>query len=420
MIQLAGHERLTVMTLPRGNPVPDTTIEIRNQAGNMLQGAFDDDSGPGYLSRLEAFQIPISGYYFIVVKGRYSLSSGPYYLVIRKGDCPRPGPGAPAAPKSGDIFINEVLSNIILPIDSNQDNSLTSQDDEFVEVVNFKPITYDLTGLVLRDNHELRHWIGPAHIDCGLTIAPYQSLLVFGGGTPAGDFGNAIVHTAITTALGLDDTLNSGTEYILLLDRDGYELDRMQMTSGVDGVSFSRCDVKGHDTVLHTACPSAQGNYTAGTKLNGDPFTSPQGDTCLNYYPVNINGQTFTGHRTVDFTNDYQPTALDCPSGISGSPGLYAGAPYAGEDAVYSISLNPGQKLTAIMTPNADFDGAIYILSSCSPQVTCEAANDTHPAGVFESVTYTNNDLSMKRVYIVVDAFLGVTPGSYNLTLTVE
>ena len=91
------------------------------------------------------------------------------------------------------LIINEVLydpSNQGLDGDSNGDGQYVHDDDEFIEFVNLGG-TLDISGYTISDADAIRHTF-PA----GTIIQSNGVLVLFGGGTPTGDFGGANVQVA--------------------------------------------------------------------------------------------------------------------------------------------------------------------------------------------------------------------------------
>ncbi len=108
---------------------------------------------------------------------------------------------AQGTPSPGDLVINEVLHDGSTNEDANGDGRIDADEDEFVELVNVSGSTLDVSGLTLSDlQFPVRHTF-PA----GTVLSPLCAVVVFGGGSPTGSFGGAIVQTASTGLLGLDD-----------------------------------------------------------------------------------------------------------------------------------------------------------------------------------------------------------------------
>ncbi len=99
----------------------------------------------------------------------------------------------------GQLVINEVLydpSTFIGEGDANRDGVISQQDDEFIELYNTTNRNLDISGYKIYNNENwaVRH---PNHeVPAGTILPPGGVLVVFGGGTPTGDFGGAIIQTA--------------------------------------------------------------------------------------------------------------------------------------------------------------------------------------------------------------------------------
>lgn len=108
--------------------------------------------------------------------------------------------------------INEILADPAFSLtgDANGDGAVDASQDEFIELVNNTGVAADISGWTLADSAGVRHTFPPG------TIVPKDgAIVVFGGGRPTGAFGNAIVQTASTGSLELDDindtiTLSNG------------------------------------------------------------------------------------------------------------------------------------------------------------------------------------------------------------------
>jgi len=101
------------------------------------------------------------------------------------------------------LLLTEFLADPPLGIegDANGDGERSASQDEFVEFLNISEEPIDLSGMAIYDSEALRHQIPE-----GTIISPNQLFLVFGGGTPTGDFGDAVIQKATTTRLSLNNT----------------------------------------------------------------------------------------------------------------------------------------------------------------------------------------------------------------------
>jgi len=177
-------------------------------------------------------------------------------------------------PPGFGLVINEVLydpSNIGLEGDANGDGIYDQIQDEFIELVNNTNSPKDISGftiseLVIVGNISTIQFTFPA----GTVLSAKKAALVFGGGTPTGSFGNAIVFQCSTIS-GL--SLGNSSEKIELRDKDGnlLEIFDSDVLSGNPNESYTRNpDVTG-DFVQHaTATPGVL--FSPGKKINGAPF----------------------------------------------------------------------------------------------------------------------------------------------------
>ena len=111
------------------------------------------------------------------------------------------------------LIINEVLYDPPSGIegDANGDGIREAQEDEFIEFVNLGG-TLDLSGYTVHDNAQERHVFPQG------TIIPSGGVLVlFGGGSPTGAFGNAIVQTASAGILNM----NNAGDFVTLYNTNG-------------------------------------------------------------------------------------------------------------------------------------------------------------------------------------------------------
>lgn len=176
--------------------------------------------------------------------------------------------------------------------DANGDGMVDTGDDEFVELINNTGSPVDISGWTLADNTGPRHTFPPN------TIIPDQcAIVVFGGGTPTGTFGDAIVQTAGT--LGL----NNGGDALTLNDGTTNRAAHTYGSEGGDNQSLTRDpDLTGSTFVRHSTAAGSGGLlFSPGTHVDGTPFGS-----CL---PPD-NPPTVTATNPVD-------TAIDVPVNTS-------------------------------------------------------------------------------------------------------
>ena len=107
--------------------------------------------------------------------------------------------------------------------DANNDGVRNSQDDEFVELRNHGAQALCLSGSTLGDGTSPRRHVFPI----GTKLDPGKALLVFGGGIPTGAFGGALVQTASSGLL----SLNNAGDSLILANPTGGEISRISWGS---------------------------------------------------------------------------------------------------------------------------------------------------------------------------------------------
>lgn len=207
------------------------------------------------------------------------------------------------SPSCIPLVINELLFDPPndLAGDANGDGTRDALDDEFIEFVNNSGSPLDLSGYTISDAAELRHTFPAATI-----IPPNGVIVVFGGGTPTGSFGGAIVQTASEGQLNLN---NAGDVVTIRNPNNNVAI---VFNSSSTGLSFGsnqsatrNPDITG-DFVLHTdANPSllfSPGTDNQGATLSIENFN----DLNFSFYPnPSVNGfvtiqSNFTGEKEIE------------------------------------------------------------------------------------------------------------------------
>jgi beta-lactamase superfamily II metal-dependent hydrolase len=179
------------------------------------------------------------------------------------------------------VLISEIHADPASGIsgDANGDGVRDAGDDEFIELVNTGYTDADISGWTLADGVQIRHTFPP-----GTVIPAREAVVVFGGGTPNGDFGNAaangLVFTASTGALGLN---NSG-DTVTLADDTAATV--QSVTYGSEGGSDESLvrdpDFSNAPFVQHTNATGSGGSlYSPGTRIGGQAFTVGVGSLLL-------------------------------------------------------------------------------------------------------------------------------------------
>ncbi len=184
------------------------------------------------------------------------------------GDLGTPGAANDCAPPAAQVVINEIHADPAADIsgDANGDGVRDGSEDEFLEIVNISGAELDISGWMLSDAVAVRHTF-PA----GSVLPADCALVVFGGGTPTGAFGDSLVQVASGGFLGF----NNGGDTIVI--NDGLS-DVASYTYGAEGGSDQSLtrdpDITGAEPlVLHTSAAGSGGAlFSPGTRVDGASF----------------------------------------------------------------------------------------------------------------------------------------------------
>ena len=172
------------------------------------------------------------------------------------------------------LIINEVLYDPPSGIegDANGDGTREAQEDEFIEFVNLGG-TLDLSGFTVHDNAQERH-VFPQ----GTIISSGGVLVLFGGGSPTGAFGNAIVQTASAGILNM----NNAGDFVTLYNTNGevvltFDIEPLSNNPNESYTRYPDLNLEpGDDGILfyqHAGIGEALGAYfSPGTKIDGTNF----------------------------------------------------------------------------------------------------------------------------------------------------
>lgn len=149
--------------------------------------------------------------------------------------------------------------------DANGDGTRDANGDEFIEFFNSGP-EMDMSGYSLSDASQVRH-VFPAG-----TVVPLNGVLVlFGSGSPTGNFGGAVVQTASTGSINM----NNAGDFVTLQDTSG----TIVLTFDVEPLSnnpnesYTRNPDLTGEFVQHSGIEVANGTlYSPGTMLDGSSF----------------------------------------------------------------------------------------------------------------------------------------------------
>lgn len=168
------------------------------------------------------------------------------------------------------IVINEILADPAAGLsgDANGDGIRSSNDDEFVEILNYGDSAEDLSVWKIRDGASTRHIFPVATI-----LLPYEYLVVFGGGLPS--LPGVKWQLASTGIL----SLNNGGDTVSLLNPADATTDQVIYGSeGNNDQSLVRFpEGTGTGFVLHASLPETGGAlFSPGRSIDGEPLFASQ------------------------------------------------------------------------------------------------------------------------------------------------
>ncbi|TNE66470.1 MAG: hypothetical protein EP344_02455 [Bacteroidetes bacterium] len=192
-----------------------------------------------------------------------------------------PGKKADGTNFSGNIdpgkgfLINEVLFDPPSGSagDANGDGTRSASEDEFIEFVNDSDQPVDLSGFTLFDETNLASGTPRHTFPAGTIIPPRSVYVLFGGGTPTGVFGGAMVGVTTTG----DMNLSNAGDVITIKDTQGNVFmtfdtatDGMGLDFGADQSATRSPDIDGGFILHTTANPAAA--FSPGTRADGSNF----------------------------------------------------------------------------------------------------------------------------------------------------
>ena len=183
-----------------------------------------------------------------------------------------------ATATAGDLVFNEVLSDGLVDGDPNQDGSLESEEDEFVEIANASDVTVDLSGVTfLEENFAYlpRHTFAE-----GTILRAGEAIVVFGGGDVS-----TLTGTNVTFVVAENEDpglqyglcmLDSG-ETIQLVGADGVAITTFTYgdatTPAINDASYVLDpEVWGTAWTHHYYAADSIGYYSPGTLVDGSAF----------------------------------------------------------------------------------------------------------------------------------------------------
>jgi len=163
--------------------------------------------------------------------------------------------------------------------DANGDGVRDATDDEFIELVNTTYDAIDLSGWTLADGVGVRHTFA-----AGTVVPAREAAVVFGGGSPTGDFGNAGANGLVATASTGTLALNNSGDTVTLRDDLGNLV--QSVTYGSEGgkdQSLTRSPAYSNSPLVqHTDVAGGNNRWSPGTWAeDGGAFTIPPGAVVL-------------------------------------------------------------------------------------------------------------------------------------------
>ena len=264
---------------------------------------------------------------------------------------------------SSPLILNEVLTDPpsddagtadVVEGDANGDGSRSASEDEFVELVNTNTTELDISGYTVSDMVAVRHTFAE-----GSTLSGGGVALLFGGGTPTGDFGGAdVVATADYGGLGLN---NSGDK-VIVKDKDGniiieFEWGGSTIYDGGADQSLTRDPDLLGDFVLHSTTV-AGGTYSPGTQADGSAFDVGLNDPTKVQFKVseftyaNEDGTYNTGDYdiVVEISNPSNTVATQVELVFTASDNGNASdiSDYSGEVVTFSTSASSNEQTSTV------------------------------------------------------------------------
>jgi hypothetical protein len=193
------------------------------------------------------------------------------------------------------LVINEFLADPADTAagDANGDGNRSSSQDEFIEIVNRTAEPFDVTGYKILDADALRHVFAN-----GIVIPPFEAVVVFGGGSPRGGFGNAGENQLVLKASTGGLSFNNGGDTIKLEDPRGRIVQEIKFGAdeGGAGQSINRDpDLGGATFSLHTTVAESGARlFSPGARPNGVAFTTKPRILTLGPATVRLGSPEFT------------------------------------------------------------------------------------------------------------------------------
>jgi hypothetical protein len=197
-------------------------------------------------------------------------------FLLNNNQCSKTQDVVPIDPIDSTIYYGFVLNEVLydpptdtIEGDANSDGDRDANDDEFVEFVNSSANSLDISGYKLYDSDRLAANTPNHEFPTNTVLSPGQATVVFGGGTPNGSFGDALIFTSSNQVLNLNNSgdvltvKNSNDSTIFIFD--------ITPLSNNPNESYTRSPDLSGDFVQHTGLnPGVL--FSPGTKSDGTNF----------------------------------------------------------------------------------------------------------------------------------------------------
>lgn len=304
------------------------------------------------------------------------------------------------------MIINEILADPPASIagDANRDGVSNSVQDEFIELYNQGASPLNVGGWAVYTDNSSGNPVLRYQFPFGSTIAGNCSAVIFGGGTPVGLFGGALVKVATDATSGLN-LINSGNR-IILRDGKGTLITALNYSNAGNDTSITRNPegANGAAFAQHSSMPGgllfSPGRRSDGTIFGGCTLPS---DVDLDGVPDAIDNCRTT----------FNPNQADCDGdglGDACETDPDANANGVPDNCELSTRLNeiridmPGNDCNEYVelrgTPGASLNGLTLIVIGDSP---------AGGSGVIESVT------NLSGLTIPVDGHFLLAESHYSL-----
>jgi hypothetical protein len=179
-------------------------------------------------------------------------------------------------PTQSQIIINEVYADVAIGRagDANGDGIRNAREDEFIELFNNANVPIDISHYTIFVSDKIKHQFKE-----GTFINAKSFIVVFGGGTPNGDFGGSPVALASKGRLSLENTGAS----VLIKDDSNQLLDSLSYSGDNINASWERYPTINSPLLPHNQIIGAFGQtFSPGTFSNSFPYHN--GDTTLIHF----------------------------------------------------------------------------------------------------------------------------------------